>query len=63
MTDARGVPVAMTITAANIDERISIHDLLHNVNGLLKIKAISGHRSNRIVTRMVLTYRHRYEKT
>ena len=35
MTDARGVPVAMTITATNIDERISIHDLLHSVNGLL----------------------------
>ena len=34
MTDARGVPVAMTITAANI-ERISIYDLLHNVDGLL----------------------------
>ena len=34
MTDARGVPVAMTITAAN-DERISIYDLLHNVDGLL----------------------------
>ena len=25
----------MTITAANIDERISIYDLLHNVDGLL----------------------------
>ena len=35
MTDARGAPVAMTITAANIDERISIYDLLHNVGGLL----------------------------
>ena len=35
MTDARGVPVAMTITATNIDERISIYDLLHNVDGLL----------------------------
>ena len=35
MTDARGVPVAMTITAANIDERISTYDLLHNINGLL----------------------------
>ena len=34
MTDARGVPVAMTITAANI-EPISIYDLLHNVAGLL----------------------------
>ena len=29
MTDARGVPVAMTIIAANID------DFLHNVDGLL----------------------------
>ena len=35
MTDARGVSVAMTITAVNIDERISIYDLLHNVGGLL----------------------------
>ena len=35
MTDARGVPVAMTITAANIDKRISIYDLLHNIDGLL----------------------------
>ena len=35
MTEARGVPVATTIAAANIDERISIYDLLHNVDGLL----------------------------
>ena len=35
MTDARGVPVAMTMTAANIDERISTYDLLHNIDGLL----------------------------
>ena len=35
MTDAIGVPVAMTITAANIDKRISIYDLLHNIDGLL----------------------------
>ena len=35
MIDVRDVPVAMTITAANIDERISIYDLLHNVDGLL----------------------------
>ena len=35
MTDAIGVPVATTITAANIDKRISIYDLLHNIDGLL----------------------------
>ena len=35
MTEARGVPVATTIAAANIDERISIYDLPHNVDGLL----------------------------
>ena len=61
MTDARGVPVAMTITAVNIDERISIYDLLHNVGSLLiEDKGyITSHRSNRIVTLMVLTCRHR----
>ena len=29
MTDARGVPVAMTITAANIDKRIRTRDTWH----------------------------------
>ena len=38
MTDARSIPIAMTITAANIDERISIYDLLHNVDGLLMVE-------------------------
>ena len=35
MTDARGVPVAMTITAVSVDKHIGTYDLLHNVNGLL----------------------------
>ena len=38
MTDARSIHIAMTITAANIDERISIYDLLHNVDGLLMVE-------------------------
>jgi len=35
LTDARGIPVAMTVTAANIDERESIYDLLDNIRGLM----------------------------
>ncbi len=35
LTDARGVAVDMTVTAANIDERDSIYDLLEGIKGLM----------------------------
>ena len=35
LIDARGVPVAMDLTAANIDERDAAYDLIHNIAGLL----------------------------
>ena len=35
LTDARGIPVSMTVTAANIDERESLYDLLEGIDGLL----------------------------
>ena len=35
LTDARGVPVGITVTAANVDERDSIYELLEGIQGLM----------------------------
>lgn len=35
LTDARGIPVGMTVTAANVDERVSVYELLDDIDGLL----------------------------